>query len=480
MKKNSILLYAITLLIAFCFTPSVMAKEKKVKYLGHNYRGEVNEKKIPAGEGTMNVNGLLIKGDFDDHSAKDAEVWRTDYMGTSNTKFEGTITYDDSDNIVLKTGGVLTIKYYLTDYKGSTSLVSANPYYVTDILKEDRVVNSSNFEPKELKIPYDYKIKKIDFNKLNPPVFKTSYTVGLTHVNNCMGQKIDMDVFCIYPRNDKEPIHISDYKDGEGRIWDYYYTPNRGDGDGETCSVKYPNGSYCEYSSNNPVRNYNCSWEIHYPDGKIVKSTWSDHVDYGRAVYDLGKIQFKRFEMINLYTAIDIFADNLNKEKFVAPAANDFEITSSSFDFEKLSNKEIEKIIREEFEPYIEKFHACGTPNGIYKNGKFTSKKQIAAAKAKEEREEAAKEQAAYNELCRLFGQKYVDAALRGRIIVGMPEKLMLKTKKCRLKATNGNTKIYNVLEMREYNSAKRITFKEGITQTVYVSNGKVTSIVNR
>ena len=56
----------------------------------------------------------------------------------------------------------------------------------------------------------------------------------------------------------------------------------------------------------------------------------------------------------------------------------------------------------------------------------------------------------------------------------------MLKTKKCRLKATNGNTKVYNILEMREYNSAKRITFKEGITQTVYVSNGRVTSIVNR
>ena len=33
---------------------------------------------------------------------------------------------------------------------------------------------------------------------------------------------------------------------------------------------------------------------------------------------------------------------------------------------------------------------------------------------------------------------------------------------------------------MREYNSAKRITIKEGITQTVYVSNGKVTRIVSR
>ena len=211
-----------------------------------------------------------------------------------------------------------------------------------------------------------------------------------------------------------------------------------------------------------------------------MKSKYSNVEDYGRAVYDLGKIQFKRFEMINLYTAIDIFTKNLNKEKFVAPAANDFEIISSSFDFEKLSNKEIEKIIQEEFEPYIEHFLHCNTPNGTYQDGKFTSNKEMAAAKDKKKREEAAKEQAAYNELCKLFGQKYVDAALRGRIIVGMPEKLMLKTKKCSLKATNGNTKIYNVLEMREYNSAKRITIKEGITQTVYVSNGKVTRIVNR
>lgn len=474
MKKNSISLLAMTLLMAFCCTLSVMAKEKKVKYLGHNYKGEVNDKKIPAGEGTMNVNGLLIKGVFDDHSAKDAEVWRT------NTTFEGAITYDESENIVLKTGGVLTIKYYLTDYKGSTSLVSTDPYFVKDTLKEDRVVNSSNFEPKELKIPYDYKIK-LEYNNLNPPpVFKTSYTVGLTHVDNCNGQKLDRDVFCKYPINANESFHISDYKDSEGRIWNYYYTPNRGDGDGVSCSVKYPNGSYCMYYNNIPKNNYSCSWEIHYPDGKIVKSKYSNVEDYGRAVYDLGKIQFKRFEMINLYTAIDIFTKNLNKEKFVAPAANDFEIISSSFDFEKLSNKEIEKIIQEEFEPYIEHFLHCNTPNGTYQDGKFTSNKEMAAAKDKKKREEAAKEQAAYNELCKLFGQKYVDAALRGRIIVGMPEKLLLKTKKCSLKATNGNTKIYNVLEMREYNSAKRITIKEGITQTVYVSNGKVTRIVNR
>lgn len=472
MKQNSILLYVITLLIAFCFTPSVMAKEKKVKYLGHNYRGEVNDKKIPAGMGTMNVNGLLIKGVFDDHSAKDAEVWRT------NTTFKGTITYDESENIVLKTGGVLSIKYYLTNYKGSTSLVSTDPYFVEDTLKEDRVVNSSNFEPTELRIPYDYKIKLNIFSKLNPPIVKTSCTVGLTHVNNCNGQELDRDVFCIYPIKDKEPFQISGYKDSEGRIWDYYYTPKGGTG--ESCTVKYPNGSYCQYYYNIPKNDYSCSWEIHYPDGKIVKSTYSQNEDMGNAVYDLGKIQFKRIDGINLYTAMDIFTENLNKEKFVAPKATYFRIISSSFDFEKLSNKEIEKIIREEFEPYVEDFYTCYTPNGVYNNGEFTSNKQMEAAKAKEEREEAAKEQAAYNQLCKKFGKKYVDAALRGRIIVGMPEVLMLKTKNCRLKATNGNTKIYNVLEMREYNSAKRVTFKEGITQTVYVSNGRVTSIVNR
>lgn len=388
MKKNSILLFAMTLIIEFCFTPSVMAKEKKVKYLGHNYRGEVNDKKIPAGEGTMNVNGLLIKGDFDDHSAKDAEVWRTDYMGTSNTTFEGTITYDDSNNIVLKTGGVLKTKYYLTDYEGSTRLVRANPYFVKDTLKEDRVVNSSNFEPKELKIPVDYQIQLNDgFEKLNPPVVKISYSVGLTHVNNCNGQKIDMDVFCIYPRNG---FHISDYKDGEGRIWDYDQDPVS-----KSFTVKYPNGSYCNYSyyHSDYKYDYNCSWEIHYPDGKIVTSKYDGK---NEVIYYIGKLKLSIPTNQSIGSQIDFancFYNNLKKEKFTTKYYSNLrwiDITSESYNFEKLSNSEVERIIREEVIPFIENGEyehlSYNVSSGYYINGKFFNKKQEKAKKEAEEK----------------------------------------------------------------------------------------------
>ena len=115
MKKNGILMLVVTLIMALGMNQSVMAKEKKVKYLGHNYRGEVNDQKVPAGKGVMNVHGLVIEGDFSDHSVSNAEVWRTTYLGTSNTTFNGTITYDESENIVLKAGGVISTKYYYSD-----------------------------------------------------------------------------------------------------------------------------------------------------------------------------------------------------------------------------------------------------------------------------------------------------------------------------------------------------------------------------
>ena len=48
MKKNCVLLYAITLLIAFCFTQSMMAEKKS--YMGYHYNGKINKENILEGE----------------------------------------------------------------------------------------------------------------------------------------------------------------------------------------------------------------------------------------------------------------------------------------------------------------------------------------------------------------------------------------------------------------------------------------------
>lgn len=417
MNKNCFILTVTALFIALSLSQSVMAKEKKVKYLGHNYKGEVNDQKVPAGKGVMNVHGLMIEGDFSDHSVSNAEVWRTTYMGTSNTTFSGTITYDESENIVLKAGGVISTKFYFLDpnmnrYNGDY-LKDDEPDYVKETLKEDKIVNSENFEPKKLRISYNPRQDIGIFEEvedLNVPTLYASYTVDLTHAVYYKG-KVDMDVFAAISHYNYrweliKPIKVEGYKDSEGRVWDYIAKPKTEDGYSgpfEGIRVKYPNGSYFAYE----VDRYNkktIAWGIHYPNGKIVKTNWPpDNTD---PVYNMGDFSFKtNYSSTWPSTIIGTFAKNINKEKFTAPSCREITITSDSLDFEKFSNSEMEKFIREDVIPYIEDGNTSEytTPNGKYEKGVFTSNKQTAEAESKR----AAAEKAALNKSIANFKKKY-------------------------------------------------------------------------
>ena len=234
MKTRSMMFYAVALIIALGMSQGVMAKEKKVKYLGHNYKGEVNDKKVPAGKGIMNVNGLMIEGVFSDHSVSNANVWRTEVLGTSNTTFSGTITYDESENIVLKAGGVISTKYYYSKDIRVNDGVYINedkkPDYAKETLKDDRIVNSSSFESKELTLSYSIRkdIGKV-FGRgvsdiLHIPTLLASYTVGLTNGID-YHKRVYKDVFAAiehyYDNKLLKPIELGNYKDNEGRIWGY-------------------------------------------------------------------------------------------------------------------------------------------------------------------------------------------------------------------------------------------------------------------
>lgn len=416
MKTRSMMFYVVALIIALGMSQSVMAKEKKVKYLGHNYKGEVNDKKVPAGKGMMNVHGLMIEGVFDDHSVSNAIVWRTEYLGASNTTFSGTITYDESENIVLKAGGVISTKYYYSRPKYRGSLQDKEPDYAKETLKEDRIVNASTFETKELTLSYNVRmdvgqVLKHVKNMLHTPNLCASYTVEMSHANYYKG-RVDMDVFATIEHyyEDKliEPIEVEDYKDSEGRIWEYTAEPKGSDNQiAEKLIVKYPNGSYLEYESKGswdylPEFVY---WEIHYPNGKIVEAKW--YKSGSGQVYDMGKFKIEQKRGIRDFEFMEIFAKNVNKEKFIAPLDWNISITSDSIDFEKLSNSETEKFIREEVIPYIEdgtsKYVTYTTPNGKFKEGVFTSNKQAAAAEAKRAAEKAAD----YNKSIASFKKKY-------------------------------------------------------------------------
>lgn len=105
------------------------------------------------------------------------------------------------------------------------------------------------------------------------------------------------------------------------------------------------------------------------------------------------------------HNVIETFVKNVDEEKFVAPGCRDFSITSDSIDFSKLSNSETEKFFSENVIPYIEEGNTSTytTPNGVYKNGVFTSNEQTAAANAK--RAEA--KDAARNKSIANFKKKY-------------------------------------------------------------------------
>jgi hypothetical protein len=73
---------------------------------------------------------------------------------------------------------------------------------------------------------------------------------------------------------------------------------------------------------------------------------------------------------------------------------------------------------------------------------------------------------------CKKYGKEYVDAALRGQIVVGMPEKLFLGIWKGQQSPDQqiGTSKLY-----RRWTS----TASHKLIQSVWITDGRVSSIIN-
>lgn len=498
MNKKLFVLTVTALIIALGMSQSVMAKEKKVKYLGHNYKGEVNDQKVPAGKGTMNVNGLIIEGVFDAHSATDAVVERTAYLGTPNTTFKGMITYDESENIVLKAGGILSTKYYFSVRKNSRSLENKEPDYIRETLKEDRIINSNNFETKELQLPllFDREIERqskvlSDLNylrELKIPNLEANYSVGLTHITYYKGQNVNMDVFVAYKDHEKDDITIDNYKDSESRIWNYNRRCSSSGIEAEMISVYYPDGSNLSisYEAKGYSGLYSWEWEIHNPNGKKVKA--SKRSENAIMLLDLGKVQIKsNFDLDKFYRIFrqrkeDAFSFDVSAGTYHSDNLNryfDACVVSNSIDLTKSTNVEIEKLLSEEVVPYT-KFDdgilVCDKSElGFYRNGKYTTIQQFKEEEEKNKNQikeaENAKERAVYNAIVKKYGKKYADAYMNDEIIVGMPEDLVKKFAH-RIKSQSAVSKVYYMLPYSGAPDIKRV-------KTVYVTNGKVTSFTN-
>ena len=136
-------------------------------------------------------------------------------------------------------------------------------------------------------------------------------------------------------------------------------------------------------------------------------------------------------------------------------------------DVDKIEN--LDKVIKEYLLPNIsipnncELSICCFSDYDSHKRVKvFSVKNGVVLGKAAIAKKQAAKEQAAYNQLCKKYGKKYADAAWNGRIIVGMPEELLKKMYYCVLRYQSGSSK--------KYDSA-------AAGAIIWVRNGRVSSI---
>lgn len=107
-----------------------------------------------------------------------------------------------------------------------------------------------------------------------------------------------------------------------------------------------------------------------------------------------------------------------------------------------------------------------------YESGKSAA--DIAAEKAAKD----AENEKYYQDLCKKYGKKYVDAALNADVIPGMPEELMLRIQWFRFEIcyTSNQTKVYRIRGIGMRGNTLTDTVVKGYA---WVTNGKVTQITS-
>lgn len=104
-----------------------------------------------------------------------------------------------------------------------------------------------------------------------------------------------------------------------------------------------------------------------------------------------------------------------------------------------------------------------------YTKGK--TPQQIAAERKREEAQLTAE----YNAVCKMYGKQYVDAALVGKPIVGMPEELLLKVFRTEL-VESGYSKLYRIRGWG-WKDFGRTYSDSALLYSVWVTNGRVSSV---
>ena len=475
MKKISILLYAITLLIAFCYTPSVMAK--KISYMGYQYNGKINKENIPEGKGTITmwVEDFIDKSKTIDFSISGIFYGpnvTSAYFSTTWLSYKGDLEIKEGNSFVLKKGGVITTNAYSFGFSGGATAIEPDRIEHYDItLTENKQMNYS--ELTQISMPYTMPFPSAP-SELNPPSklfidIKPSICCKLVRdVNGVRGESkiayYNINTLSNLKRS-SEGAYFT-YKDSEGRTWKFDWSMS-------LFAVEYPDGSICKKEFNfervsaqyvpklrkgvhsndiilldEQINNKPIELDIH--TGHI--DNWNRYLSGVDKLLEIGS----SYEYIAFQIQYD--ASNSLRESDVDKINNFDNVIKDKL----LSNISIP----DNKELYIYCFSDDNITKKVkvfsVKNGVVSGRKETAAAEKKAQQAKAAKEQAAYNQLCKQYGKKYADAAVNGRIIVGMPEELMKKLYYCVLRYQSASRKKYDSADARAI---------------IWVTNGRVSSI---
>ena len=337
MKKNCILLFSMTLIIAFCFTPSAMAK--KIEYLGHYYNGKVNKQKNPEGEGGILIADVAVFGTFNANNITNVKI-ETDWI-----KISGAISFDESDRIMVKAGSNIsstvylssTMKYISTEesLKKSLGVVS---HVFQKTLEKDSIVDLASTHA-------DFYVSaKIAELAPNPPTIMSHIHAELVPIEISHDVKVptigggyslqtakrQTKIYKVEKRIEEIEYRLDNYKDKYGRIWNVSGPKTQW----LRCAgkVTYPNGSYIKTDEEGIVK----EWEINYPNGFVLKYNQGTGE---RVIYSDGTI-------IDFTTNYD---RNFNYyiSRTTLYYAKLYKIIFPKSQTSKLSNKEIAKLINE-------------------------------------------------------------------------------------------------------------------------------------
>lgn len=490
MKINLFRLLMTTMLIGLMTLPQETSA-KKIEYLGHIYNGKVNSQKIPEGYGELRIKDVVISGTFADRTVTDAVVAIDNKVeGAHCCKFNGTVKYDESDNITLKAGGKLTIKYAekeISPYKDEQGF-SYNLEVLEDVLSIDFKASPEFFGVPNYKRPilniskgivklinfigYDVNAFNIPSNMWAYETFK--FTLGKYGIWNRAKQRAERIEWYLIREGESERYPSGAYNDKTGRTWEYSCSNElskpygggivkRSNSSLTGFTVRYQNGDYFK------IGHYAVEWKKKYNDGKEVTVKMDCYQSGNNCDCNPAMATFAGFKVA------------LGKNRlFELWNSNDFALDQSDVKgididgvYTNTPSKDVENKIKKNLFPYLSnngtgfgfEVYASGSRYGNFKNGRITS--NVYQEQQQEAAQNMRKIQKEYDEGCKKYGKQNYDAFLKGKVIVGMPEELILRYNN-ELAQQVGPRKMYRLYDGNMWHPK--------VVYTVWVVNGKVSS----